>query len=208
MLNDATPIDQLDVTGPYDFATQLASPDDYRRFALESRPDLKAALRAIDKAETDHRLAQANGSTDPTFGVDFGRNPPIDEYFGFSVSVPLRIFDRNQGEKLRTQIDIDRERRIAEGARTQVYNDVDSAYATVNSTIILLKPYKETYLKQAERVRDTVSFAYQHGGASLLDFLDAQKEYRDTELNYLNLVGAYLMAASQMNLAVGREVLQ
>lgn len=208
LLNDQTPLDQFDVAGPYEFAEQLAPPDEYRRFAMESRPDLKAALRAIDKAETDHRLAMANGSTDPTFGFDVGRNPPIDQYIGFNVSVPLRVFDRNQGEKLRTQIDIDRNRRVADAARAQVYSDVDSAYATVNSTIVLLKPYKEMYLKQAERVRDTVSFAYQHGGASLLDFLDAQKEYRDTELNYLNLIGSYLMAASQMNLAVGREVIQ
>ena len=208
LLNDQTPVDQFDVAGPYEFAEQLASPDEYRRFAMESRPDLKAALRAIDKAETDHRLAIANGSTDPTIGFDVGRNPPIDQYIGFNVSVPLRIFDRNQGEKLRTQIDIDRNRRVADAARAQVYSDVDSAYATVNSTIVLLKPYKEMYLTQAERVRDTVSFAYQHGGASLLDFLDAQKEYRDTELNYLNLIGSYLMAASQMNLAVGREVIQ
>ncbi len=208
LLNDQTPIDQFDVAGPYEFAVQLAAPDEYRRFALESRPDLKAALRAIDKAETDHRLAMANGSTDPTLGFDVGRNPPIDQYIGFNVSVPLRIFDRNQGEKLRTQIDIDRNRRVADAARAQVYSDVDSAYATVNSTIVLLKPYKEMYLAQAERVRDTVSFAYQHGGVSLLDFLDAQKEYRDTELNYLNLIGSYLMAASQMNLAVGREVIQ
>ena len=131
----------------------------------------------------------------------------IDQYIGFNVNVLLRLFDRNQGEKLRTQIDIDRNRRMADSARAQVYSDVDSAYATVNSNIILLKPYKEMYLAQAERVRDTVTFAYQHGGASLLDFLDAQKEYRDTELNYLNLVGSYLMAASQMNLAVGREVM-
>jgi cobalt-zinc-cadmium efflux system outer membrane protein len=208
LLNEQTPLDQFDVAGPYEFAEQLASPDEYRRFAMESRPDLKAALRGIDKAETDHRLAMANGSTDPTIGFDVGRNPPIDQYIGFNVSVPLRIFDRNQGEKLRTQIDIDRNRRVADAARAQVYSDVDSAYATVNSTIVLLKPYKDMYLTQAERVRDTVSFAYQHGGASLLDFLDAQKEYRDTELNYLNLIGSYLMAASQMNLAVGREVIQ
>jgi len=208
LLNDQTPLDQFDVAGAYEFAAQLAAPEEFRRLAMESRPDLKAALRAIDKAETDHRLAAANGSTDPTFGFDVGRNPPIDQYIGFNVSVPLRIFDRNQGEKLRTQIDIDRNRRVADAARAQVYNDVDSAYATVNSTIVLLKPYKEMYLAQAERVRDTVSFAYQHGGVSLLDFLDAQKEYRDTELNYLNLIGSYLMAASQMNLAVGREVIQ
>ena len=74
--------------------------------------------------------------------------------------------------------------------------------------MILLQPYKDRYLKQAARVRDTISFSYQHGAASLLDFLNAQADYRSVQLNYLNLVGSYLEAASQLNLAVGREVIQ
>ena len=149
----------------------------------------------------------ANGSTDPTLGFDVGRNPPIDQYIGFSVSVPLRIFDRNQGEKRRTQLDIDRNDRLAAAARAQVFNDVDSAYAMVNSTVILLKPYRDQYLEEASSVRDTIAFSYQHGAASLLDFLNAQAEYRSVQVNYLNLVGSYLNAANQLNLAVGREVI-
>jgi cobalt-zinc-cadmium efflux system outer membrane protein len=77
----------------------------------------------------------------------------------------------------------------------------------VSSDLILLQPYKTKYLQQAVRVRDTITFSYQHGGASLLDFLSAQAEYRGVELNYLNLVSSYLTAASQLNLAVGREVI-
>jgi len=80
--------------------------EEFRSVALGTRPDLKAAMETIDKAETDHKLAVSNGSTDPTFGVDFGHNPPIAVYMGVSVNIPLRIFDRNQGEKERTQIDI------------------------------------------------------------------------------------------------------
>jgi cobalt-zinc-cadmium efflux system outer membrane protein len=88
----------------------------------------------------------------------------------------------------------------------QVFGDVDSAYATVNSTVTLLKPYQERYLQQASRVRDTIAFSYQHGAASLLDFLNAQAGYRSVQVNYLNLVASYLNAANQLNLAVGREV--
>ena len=83
----------------------------------------------------------------------------------------------------------------------------DSAYATLNSNVTLLRPYKTRYLQQAVRVRDTIAFSYQHGGASLLDFLSAQGEYRAVELAYVNLVGSYLTAAAQLNLAVGREVI-
>jgi cobalt-zinc-cadmium efflux system outer membrane protein len=90
---------------------------------------------------------------------------------------------------------------------TQVFSDVDSAYALLESNIALLKPYKSKYLDEAVRVRDTIFFSYQHGGASLLDFLSAQAEYRTVQLAYVNLVGSYLSAASQLNLAVGREVI-
>lgn len=208
LLNDRTPVEQFDVIGPFDFSEQIPPLSDVRQAALDTRPDLRAALQSVDKAKTDHRLAVANGSTDPTFGFDVGRNPPIDQYIGFNVSIPLRIFDRNQGEKRRTQLDIDRNDRVVEAIRAQVFSDVDSAYATVNSSVILLKPYKEQYLEEASSVRDTIELSYQHGAASLLDFLNAQADYRNVQVNYLNLVASYLDAASQLNLAVGREVIQ
>jgi len=208
LLNDRAPVEPFDVTGPFDFSDQIAPLDEFRTIAIDTRPDLAAAMQAVDKAKTDHKLAVANGSTDPTFGFDVGRNPPIDQYIGFNVSLPLRVFDRNQGEKLRTQLDIDRNQRLLDAAQALVFSDVDSAYATLNSNVILLRPYKAKYLQQVVRVRDTVFFAYQHGGASLLDFLDAQSEYRTVELSYVNLVGSYLISASQLNLAVGREVIQ
>jgi len=208
LLNDRTPVEQFDVIGTFDFSDQLMPLEEFRKIALDTRPDLRAAVAAVDKAVTDHKLAVANGSTDPTVGIDVGRNPPIDNYIGFSVSIPLRIFDRNQGEKLRTQLDVDRNKRLLDANRALVFSDVDSAHATVNSNLILLRPYKEKYLQQAVRVRDTITFSYQHGGASLLDFLNAENDYRSVQLNYVNLVGSYLIAASQLNLAVGREVIQ
>jgi cobalt-zinc-cadmium efflux system outer membrane protein len=207
LLNDRTSIDQFDVDGPYDFPQQVQPLEEYRAMALETRPDLKAAIQSVDKARTDYQLAVANGSTDPTIGVDFARNPPIPVYFGVNVTIPLRIFDRNQGEKARTRLDITRNERLEQATQAQVYNDVDSAYATVNSNIALLRSYKATYLEQAVRVRETISFSYQRGGASLLDFLQAQQDYRSVQLNYLNLIGSYLTAAAQLNMAVGREVL-
>jgi len=208
LLNDRTPVEKMDAVGVFDFSDQIQTQEDYRRVALDTRPDLRAAVQSVDKAETDHKLAVANGSTDPTLSFDVGRNPPIDAYFGVGVNIPLRIFDRNQGEKLRTQIDITRNEKLRAAAEAQVFNDVDSAYATLNSTLILLRPYKEKYLEQAVRVRETVFFAYQHGGASLLDFLNAESDYRSVQLNYANLIGSYLAAAAQLNLAVGREVIQ
>jgi len=213
LLDDRRPVDSFDVEGTFDFREDLLPLDDYRKEALDARPDLRAALLTVKQAETNYKLAEADGSTDPTIGVWFTHNgsfnnPDALNTIGASVSIPLRIFDRNQGEKLRTKIDISRNEKLRQGVETQVYSDVDSAYATLNSNINLLKPYKRQYLEQAVRVRDTVFFSYQHGGASLLDFLNAESEYRSVELNYVNLVGSYLTAAAQINQAVGREVIQ
>ncbi|HZP04682.1 MAG TPA: TolC family protein [Terracidiphilus sp.] len=212
LLNDRTPVEQFDVTGPFDFSDVLQPLDDFRKTALDSRPDLQAALESMQQAQTNHKLAQANGSTDPTLSAWYtwnasNNNPNATQTLGLSASVPLRIFDRNQGEKKRTQIDIERSRQASEATRAQVFSDVDSAYAQVESNIALLKPYKAKYNDEALQVRDTVTYSYQHGGASLMDFLNAQTEYRQVQLAYAQLVGAYLTAVAQLNFAVGREVI-
>jgi outer membrane protein, heavy metal efflux system len=213
LLDDRRPVDSFDLDGRFDFSEDLASLDDCRKDALDARPDLRAAVLSVKQSEANYQLAEANGSTDPTIGVWFTHNgsfnnPDALNTIGASLSIPLRFFDSNQGEKLRTKIDVKRNEKLREGVETQVYADVDSAYATLSSNINLLKPYKRQYLDQAVRVRDTVLFSYQHGGASLLDFINAESEYRTVELNYVNLVGSYLTAAAQLNLAVGREVIQ
>jgi cobalt-zinc-cadmium efflux system outer membrane protein len=208
LVNDRTPVDRFDVTGPFEFSDRIMPMDEFRDLAMDARPDLKAAAQAVDKARVDHRLAVSNGSTDPTFSVDAAHNPPLDGYIGFGVQIPLRIFDRNQGEKLRTQLDITHAERMKDASQAQVFSDVDSSYVTVLNSIELLQPYRDKYLQLAKDVRDTMEYSYQHGQAALVDYLDAQRDYRAIYVTYLNLVGSYLTAAAQLNLAVGREVIQ
>ena len=212
LLDDRTPLDQFDVTGMFDFSDALDPLDSFRQAALAARPDLQAALETIQQSQTNHKLAWANGSTDPTYAGWYtynssNNNPNGIQTLGASVSIPLRIFDRNQGEKKRTQIDIDRAQQASEATKAQVFSDVDTAYEVVRSNIELLKPYKAKYNDEALRVRDTVSYAYFRGGASLMDFLNAQSDYRQVQLAYTQLIGAYLTSAAQLNLAVGREVI-
>jgi cobalt-zinc-cadmium efflux system outer membrane protein len=213
LLNDRTPIDQFDVTGNFDFSEELMPLGEFRMLARNARPDLKAATQNVELARITHQLAVANGSTDPTFSVWVTHNPSFNNPYdsntiGASVSIPLRIFDHNQGEKARTQIDVARNERLRDANQAQVFNDVDSAYYTLLQNVNLLKPYKAKYLALATDVRDKMAFSYRNGGASLLDYQDAEKSYRDTRLAYLTLIGSYLTAASQMNLAVGQEVIR
>jgi cobalt-zinc-cadmium efflux system outer membrane protein len=106
------------------------------------------------------------------------------------------------------RMSFERNEKLMEATRAQVLSDVDSAYATVTSNIALLQPYKDRYLKQVSRARDTIAFSYEHGAASLLDFLNAQTDYRSVQANYLNLIASYMDAANQLILAAGREVIQ
>jgi len=213
LLNDRTPVDQFDIEGPFTFTDQLQPLDTFHQIAVDNRPDLRAALQSVQQADTNHKLAIANGSTDPTFSGWYtynssNNNPNGINTLGASINIPLRIFDRNQGEKQRTLLDIGRNDQLADATRAQVFSDVDSAYVQVNSNLVLLRPYKDKYLTQAVRVRETVTYSWQHGGASLMDFLNAQSDYRNVEMAYLQLISAYLTSASQLNLAVGSEVIQ
>jgi cobalt-zinc-cadmium efflux system outer membrane protein len=213
LLNERTPVDTFDVAGTFNWSDALQPLEDYHQIALDNRPDLRAAIEAIQQSDTNHKLAVSNGSTDPTFGAWYTyngsfNNPNSNQTLGLNVSIPLRIFDRNQGEKKRTLLDIDRSRSAADAAKAQVFDDVDSTYEQLRSNIALLKPYKEKYRDQATRVRDTVTFSYEHGAASLMDFLNAQSDYRIVQLAYVQLVGSYLTFAGQLNLVVGHEVIQ
>ncbi len=213
LLDDKTPVEQFDIQGPFDYSDELKPLADFRQLALDNRPDLRAAIESIEQAKTNYKLAVSNGSTDPTFSAWYTNNPSFNnpnalQTLGLSVSVPLRIFDRNQGEKKRTQLDIGRNQQLEDASRAQVFNDVDSAYAQVKSNVVLLRPYKEKYLAQASRVRDTVTFSWQRGAASLMDFLNAQSDYRQVQLAYVQLIGSYLTAADELNLAVGTEAIQ
>ncbi|HEY7336341.1 MAG TPA: TolC family protein [Bryobacteraceae bacterium] len=212
LLNDSTPIERFDVTGTYDYASQLMPLSQFQDAAVAARPDLLAARQNVELARATHLLAIANGSTDPTFSGWYSHNPSFSNPFanntiGGSISIPLRINDRNQGEKARTQLDIGRNESLRDAVLATVLSDVETAYRTLASTLDLLRT-REAYLKLAESDRNTMRFSYMSGGASLLDYLDTEKAYRDTRLNFINLVGSYLTAAAQMNMAVGREVMQ
>jgi len=207
LLNDRRPVDSFDVTGPFDFSERVVLLDEVRKQALETRPDLRSVATQVERARADHRLATANGSTDPIVGFELQRTQ-ADNTAGISVQLPLRIFDRNQGEKARTSIVIQQNERNRQGVEAVVIRDVESGLASLESVASLLKPYRDRYIPESTEIRDKINFAFTNGGASLLDFLDAQRSYRDTQVAYLNLLGNYYAAANQLNLAVGQEVIQ
>jgi cobalt-zinc-cadmium efflux system outer membrane protein len=211
LLEDRTPVNDFNVVGDINFKESALILPELRQMAANNRPDLRSAGIAIEKARADNRLAIANGTADPTASAWYSRNPSFSNPFdnntiGGSVSIPLRIFDRNQGEKARTALEIQRNQKLRDALLVSILRDVNSAYETVESVRVLLRPYHDKYLRESAEIRDTVSFSFNQGAATLLEFLDAQKSYRDTQVQYVNLEGSFWTALAQLSLAVGQEV--
>jgi cobalt-zinc-cadmium efflux system outer membrane protein len=173
----------------------------YRR-ALENRPDLRAAEAARARARADNELAHANAWWDVTPQVSYQRIGD-DNTFGVGISFPLRIFDRNQGEIARTRAEIDRANALRDAVYAQVIADIDTAASTLAIQRDRVNVLRGTYLPKAQQARDTVEFAYRRGGVSLLDFLDAQRTYRETAVEHLRALGNYWGAVYQLEAAVG-----
>ena len=197
----------FDVVGELGFKEVPLDQTALRRAALDSRPDLRASEADRERARADHRLARANAWWDVTPQIEYQRIGP-DNTVGFGFSIPLRIFDRNQGEISRTQAEIQRVDAVREATALQVLSAVDTDLATAVTQRDRVIRLRDVYLPKATQTRDTVDYAYRRGGASLLDFLDAQRSYRETALAHLQALGAYLSAVYQLEADVGRDLTQ
>jgi cobalt-zinc-cadmium efflux system outer membrane protein len=196
----------FDVQGTLRPPQPALSLTDLQQTALAHRPDYLAALHGVAKAGSDLRLAQANGATDLTVGSEYKRNGPFNT-FGFTVSVPLRIFDRNQGEKLRTRNELDASRFTEQALRTQVLADVTQAWIAYQSALHRSQLYSQTYLQMARAVRERTEFSYRNAGATLLDYLDAVRSYRDVELASRTADAQLLTTIHQLSFVTGTELL-
>ncbi len=191
-----------EVAGDLTFPDLQPALDELYHAALANRPDLRAADASREKARADVNLARANAWWDVTPLIEYQRIGN-DNTIGFGISVPLRVFDRNQGEIARTRAEVQRTDALRQASALQALAEVDTALAAVTASrekVILLR---ETYLPKAQRARETVEFAYRRGGVSLLDYLDAQRTYRETALEHIRSVGTYRGSLYQLEAAVG-----
>jgi cobalt-zinc-cadmium efflux system outer membrane protein len=172
---------------------------------LRHRADLRAAAASLERARADLALARANAWWDVTPGL-FYKRAGRDQFLGIALSVPLRLFDRNQGEIARARAEIDRAMAQAEGALRQARAELTTAVATARAERTKVVALERTYLPQARQARDTVELAYRRGGLSLLDFLDAQRTFREISLEHARTLGAYLNALHDIEAAVGRPL--
>jgi len=195
-----------DVVGTFDYQPLSVTLGDLQTKALDNRPDLSAAILGVTAAESQHELAKANGKVDVTASSNYSHVNSISA-LTFSVSVPLAIFDRNQGEIARTKHAMTQAEQLQAAARGQVLTDVRDAYEALQSSDQVAQYYRSGYLDVSQRSRDISEYAYRRGATSLLDFLDAERSYRATQLAWRQAVAAYLTALEQLRGAVGTRSL-
>jgi outer membrane protein, heavy metal efflux system len=198
--------ENYDVDGELAYQPVTLSLDDLKMKALSTRPDLRAAQFGVTAARSQFSLAQANGKRD--LGVTFTYNHLGGVNTGslfFNIQLP--IFDRNQGEIARTRFAITQAQEIQTATSEGVLTDVTSAYENLRTSDQIVKLYTSGYLKEAEESRDISQYAYARGGASLLDYLDAERSYRATELGYRQALASYMLGIEQLRQAVGTRSL-
>lgn len=191
------------VPGDYDVAGELAyqpltmKEEDLQAMALKQRPDLRAAQQNVTASQSQYALAQSNGKRDVTGTFNYSH---VSGASGgsFFVNVQLPIFDRNQGEIARTRYVISQSQELAAAAAETVIGDVASAYEGVHANDEIVSLYRSGYLDQAKESRDISEYAYKRGAASLLDYLDAERSYRATELAYRQSLASYMLALEQL----------
>lgn len=195
----------FDIIGSLEPPTLPSNVDQIEQQALAARPDYQAARQSVTVADANVKLADAEATTDPTLGAEYER-VGIYNSAGFQISVPVRIFDRNQGEKQRTRYEAQSSRFAATAARNQVLNDVDQAWAAYLAALDVARRYNGHYVAESERVRANLEFSYRHGGATLLDYLDALRDYRQVHLDALAANQQVWLSIHQLSFAAATEI--
>jgi outer membrane protein, heavy metal efflux system len=205
LLGIGQPSRSFDVTGDLVPPPVSATLADLEGKALTARPDYQAAQAAVRVADANVKMAYANGTTDPTLEGEYDRSGDYNS-FGFSVSIPLRIFDRNQGNKDTSKYLAQASRFGQVAAQNQVYSDVDQAWIQYTTSKVLSDRYNGHYLAESKDVLSIAQFAYERGGIALLDYLSALQDDRTTALNGLNSYAQTWLGIHQLSFASASEV--
>jgi cobalt-zinc-cadmium efflux system outer membrane protein len=199
------PRTNFDVVGDVVPPVVSGTMEDLEQKALAARPDYHAAHLGVAVADANVKLAYANGTADPTLEADYDRNGR-DNSVAFDLSIPLRFFDRNQGNKETSKFVAQASRFTEVAVRNQVVADVDQAWIGYANTKVLSDRYNGHYLDEAKDVLDISKFSYEHGGLALIDYLDALRESRSVTSDALNSYSQTWMAIHQLGFATATEV--
>jgi cobalt-zinc-cadmium efflux system outer membrane protein len=180
--------------------------EDLKRQALDARPDLQAARSGVVVAQKSLELEKSNRARDVTGELDYAHTGP-QNVFGVLGAFDLPVRNRNQGNIAKAEVTVRQSSESELAARYLVLTDVVNAYAGWQTAEKVVKLYESGYLDQAKQSLDISQYVFQRGAGSLLDLLDAERTYRDTQLGYRQALSSYMTSVAQLNLAVGKQVM-
>jgi cobalt-zinc-cadmium efflux system outer membrane protein len=195
-----------EVIGELAYEPLKLNQEDLQLKALQMRPDFIAAQQGVTAAQSQYSLAKANGKRDLTTTFDYTHVSELNNA-GLTFNIEIPIFNRNQGEIARTNFAIAQAQETRTAVEQTVMTDVANAYQAFKIGDEVVQLYLSGYLKQAEDSRDISEYAYKRGAASLLDFLDAERSYRATQLAYRQALATYMLAFEQLREVVGTRKL-
>jgi cobalt-zinc-cadmium efflux system outer membrane protein len=180
----------LDVAGEQRREPAPIELDALRRSALDRRPDLQAARRDQARSAADARLQIAQGKIDYTISGEIHRqHQPVPSdltgnLFGIYASVPIPIFNRNQGEIERARQEEKQTAARVTALEADVLNEVDAAYQQYSAAHDIVGTIEQQMLQRARDVRGATEYSYRRGEASFVEFLDAVRAFNDTMQSY------------------------
>lgn len=177
-----------------------------RKWVVPNRPDLLSARAELERLEAQVRLERAARIPDPTVTVQYEHEPPDQgNTVGLGVSLPLPLWNRNRGNIA-----------AAEAARAQAVNELHRVEARIAAEISSTRARYEAAVERRRRyvtdvvpgsanVRRTVAFAYEKGGASLLDLLSAERNDNEVRLAAAQAAADAAIAAANLRAALNLE---
>ena len=180
--------------------------------ALALRPDLQADKLRAEQAEKNLEKARRLKFPDITFNAGYARDPGNTVLnTGFmGVSIPLPLFYQYQGEEGQSAVNLNQTRLAAEQTELAIRSDVENALASWKSADNVMKRFENELLARAVKVRERIALAYQHGGVTVLDFIQAQTDYKAVMLDYFtaatNRTNAYYDLAKSLGLEPNYEL--
>jgi cobalt-zinc-cadmium efflux system outer membrane protein len=195
-----------DVSGSFDYQAVKGNLDDFQARALANRPDLQASQLGINAANSQLALQKSIGKRDVTGQVSYTHLGYTNDVSLFG-QIQLPIFDRNQGEIARAGFAVTQAQEQERFTSGQVLTDVRDAFEGLHANDQIVSLYRSGYLDDAQQSLDITEYAYKRGAASLLDFLDAERSERATQLGYRQALASYLLALEQLREAVGTRSL-
>jgi cobalt-zinc-cadmium efflux system outer membrane protein len=205
LMGIATPSADFDVIGAIVPPPITQTREQLVATAQQQRPDLLAAQAAVRQSSAQYNLAKANGTTDPTLEMEYDRTGTQNS-LGFQASVPLRIFDRNQGNKETARLQINAAQLTETATRNQVGSDVNQAWSAYIHAKVLSSRFGDHYLDESADVLSIARYAFDHGGLALIDYLDALRDARSSTSNALNAYSQTWMAIHQLSAATATDL--